>query len=98
MSREEIEIGKQWLEQKLNEYAAAFEVSMEQMEWGEGKGDFENNLLSLALYVNGKRNIQKFSLHELEDTANDKSVRTQLENRLKRLVESFLAKPQKIGF
>lgn len=98
MSREQIEIGNKWVEEMLNLYATEFKVPLNQMEWGEGKGDFENDQFSLAYYVNEKRYIEKFSLADLEDVANDNSVRAKLETRLEKLVDPFLYKPRTIGF
>ena len=65
-------------------------------KWKEG--EWKDEWYSLAYDVNGKRYIEKFGAEELNDAPNDKSVRANLEERIKKLVEYFLPTSKKIGF
>ena len=101
MSKEELDRGKQWVVQTIEQYAQTMIVPIKGFEWGDGKwkeGEWKDEWYSLAYDVNGKRYIEKFGAEELNDAPNDKSVRANLEERIKKLVEYFLPTSKKIGF
>jgi len=94
MSEEELDQGKQWVVQTIKQYAQTMSVPIKGFEWGMGNDERP----SLVYYVNGKRYIERFESEELQDAPNHKSVRTNMEERIKKLVESFQPKSKKIGF
>ena len=98
MSNEEIEAGKNWVEKMLSQHAQDLGLTIRGLEWGWGAGDFDNNRLTLSFSVDTKRCIEKFSVDDLADVPNTRSVQVELNNLLKKLVESSLEQSKKTGF
>lgn len=98
MSLNQFEVGKRWIKRKLHEVAQEFGVPLDVSEWRENTDDFDHLQLSLVYEISGTQHIEKFSRSEIDDSAADPTVQARLDNRIRKLLESFSPRPRRIGF
>jgi|GEM_PF-2198009 len=99
MSVEQIEAGKKWVQKIVMEIAAEYAVTIDNLEWGVSNKDFDRGMLSLVIFVENKRYIEKFSEENLSDCPESPDVRGKLESRLRNLMKSKSSQSgRKIGF
>ena len=84
MGFDEIAEGQRIVESMFRNEATNISVSMEELEWGLGRDDFDRGLHCLAYTVNGQRRVEKFSREDLSYAPGDKNVRGQLAKRVSR--------------
>ncbi len=97
MGVDEIAEGQRIVESMFQDEATNIGVSLEELEWGLGRDDFDRGLHSLAYTVNGQRKVEKFSREELSYAPGDVNVRGQLAKRVSKLLRSFRPE-KKLGF
>jgi len=97
MSHDEIE-GKKWVEAKLRDVGKEYEVSVTGFLWRPVHDGPLNGGLSLEFQVNEKPQREEFTLAEIEDCPNDRSVQKCMEKRFERVIGSGGLPEKKIGF
>lgn len=99
-SREQIQAGKDWVTETFKRLAHEFHIEIGVLNWRVSSDDFDKGEHSLEFYAGDQRRVVKFSDEKLMNCPNDKnkSVRAELESRIRHIVRSPTAPEKKIGF
>ena len=94
----EVQTGKGIVTTMLMEVAADLGLTVSEVGWGKGTGDFDNSRFSLAFRTtDGKRHLIRFSIEDLEDVSGDKTVRGELRVRVRERLQQLVPRSRRIG-
>lgn len=86
--KKQIQEGRKWVEDQIHRFAEKFQIEIKGLEWGE---DFKRDQQLLALVLDKKRGIEKFSDEDIMDIPGTPHLREEILPRLETFVKKFTA-------
>lgn len=84
---ERIEAGKEIIEKIILENAVAYNLKIENLQWGPAKKDWKKdvgNAFALVYFIENKRFSEIFTEEDIEDLAGDQDARKEMTIRIEK--------------